>query len=108
MSITSRDSLKQRVAALLEVLPSTLETLKLSHDRGMALLWQTEGSITPQSIIDELGTDAAELFTVSESLKQFIQTLDPDWVPTPRPFEITINPDGTATVGDPVPIATDL
>lgn len=71
-----------------------------AHKRGMATLWSSlpEG-VEPQDVIDELGTDAADVFALSAALAQLIATVDADAVVgVPEGVTVTANPDGTVTL----------
>lgn len=79
---------------------STWNRVLMSHQRGMASLWEDlpEGT-TPQDVLDELGTDAADVFTLSTALATLIGTIDPDAVVgVPEGVTVTVNDDGTVTL----------
>jgi hypothetical protein len=99
---TVTDPAAVRASAMRAHLVRTLDLLRDAHRRGMALMWEVEGSTGPQQVFDQFGGQAAELFVHGSALVQFIQGLDPLFVPSPIPFEFTINEDGTVTVGEPV------
>ena len=63
-------------------------------------LWRAED---PQAVLDEIGTDAGEVFLLSSQLVQFLETLKPgctaETLALMKP--VTINPDGSATIDVP-------
>ena len=74
--------------------------IRRNHQLGMSLLWGNlpEG-VTAQDIVDELGTDAGEIFTLSAQLATLIGGVDPDSVVSvPEGVTYTINQDGTVTL----------
>lgn len=91
-----------RADAMRRHLRQTLDYLRDSHKRGMALVWEVEGATGPQHVFDQFGPQAAELFVHGSALVAFIQSLDPMFTPMSIPFEFVINDDGTVTVGAPV------
>jgi len=78
--------------------PDTLESMKATHSRGMALLWSVEGDVGPAQILAEIGTDAVEVFTRSTELACFIQSQDPEWIPEAPPFPFSANEDGSIEI----------
>jgi hypothetical protein len=62
-------------------------------------VWDNPQGLTPQEVMDSLGTSAAELFQLSSLLVTTVNTAQPDTLDASQPYEFTINPDGTVTVG---------
>jgi len=75
--------------------------MKQEHARIFNLLWNNPKA-TPQEILDQYGTDAAELFSFSLQIQTMAKAIDPGYVPLVSPYEYTINRDGTITVGDKI------
>jgi len=78
----------------------TWNQILMAHQRGMATIWNDlpEGT-TPQDVLDELGTDAADVFTLSAALATLIGSIDPDAVVhVPEGVTVTANDDGTVTL----------
>lgn len=63
-------------------------------------LWRAQD---PQGVLDELGTNAGEVFLLSSQLVGFLETLKPgctaETLAIMKP--VTINPDGSATIDVP-------
>jgi len=78
----------------------TWNRILMTHQRGMAAIWNElpEGT-TPQDVLDELGTDAADVFTLSAALATLIGSIDADAVVhVPEGVTVTANADGTVTL----------
>ena len=71
------------------------------HTRLFQQLWKSP-KVTPQEILDEYGTDAAQLFAFSAQLQALALGINPDYEPLVSPYEYIINPDGTVTVGEKI------
>jgi hypothetical protein len=75
--------------------------MKQEHARIFNMLWNNPKA-TPQEILDQYGVDAAALFSFSSEIQTMAKAIDPGYVPLVSPYEYTINPDGTITVGDKI------
>ena len=64
------------------------------------MIWNNGNGVSPQEVLDEMGTDAAELFTFSTSIQGMLYEADNTYISITPPYEYTINEDGTVTVGD--------
>ncbi len=62
-------------------------------------VWDNQQGLTPQEVMDALGTNAADLFQLSALLVTTVNTAKPGTLDGEQPYEFTINPDGTVTVG---------
>jgi len=80
----------------------TLQGLIGSYNDIRQMVWNNRQGLTPQEVFDALGTNGAELFQLSGLLVTTVNTAKPDTLDAAQPYEFTINPDGTVTVGDPV------
>lgn len=80
------------------------QSVKQRHQKLMRIVWQNPRGLTPQQVMDAFGTEAAELFSLSDALLNLIKTAKPDdpYGDTQIPYEFTIHDDGTVTVGDPI------
>ncbi len=56
-------------------------------------------AVTPQEIMDKLGTQAYKLFESALGLQTQMAAVDPDYVQINVPYNYKINQDGTVTVG---------
>lgn len=65
-------------------------------------VWENPQGLTPQQVFDALGTNGGELFSLSTLLVTTVNTVIPGTLTDTHPYEFTINPDGTVTVGNPV------
>lgn len=79
-----------------------LDQLIINVRVSFSLIWNSNG-ITPQEILDAFGKDAASLFIASAKAQKLIKELYPDYQFLIAPEKITLNPDGTVTVGEPKP-----
>ena len=52
-----------------------------------------------KQVLTGLGTDAGSLFQLSVGLATYINSITPNTLPVTAPYAITINSDGTVTVG---------
>jgi hypothetical protein len=64
-------------------------------------LWDNQHN-TPQEMFDRRGARAERLVKTLERMETIIKGLDTDYEKVGHPFEITVNGDGTITVGDAV------
>lgn len=65
-------------------------------------VWNNPQELTPQEVFDALGTNSGELFALSTLLVNTVNAAKPGTLVDEHPYNYTINPDGTVTVGDPV------
>jgi len=77
------------------------ETVKNKHDQLWNVVWDNPAGLTPQEVIDAFGTDAKELFTYSQSLQTLLSEANENYVVKVTPNLVTINTDGSVTVGEP-------
>src|SRR5436190_24322933 len=68
--------------------------------QGMGLIWANPDGLTPAEALAGLGTDAAEIVNGAEALKVFLNAAKPNTITAPTPSTLTINEDGTVTVGE--------
>lgn len=59
-------------------------------------------AVNPQVVLDEWGTDAASLFEASQATVQYLQFINPDYIPPTTDNTYTHNPDGTITWNVPI------
>lgn len=88
----------QRAAEHLLAGPQALFNLMFQQWRAkLDLLWKNP---SPQAVLDEVGTNAAELFALSAQMAAFLETLKNGSTAAAlaqiKPF--TVNPDGTVTI----------
>ena len=72
-----------------------------THNQIMQIVFQNQQGLTPQQVLDAVGTSGAELLTLAGSLVTLVNTAVPSTLPTTFPYTLTVNPDGTVTVGNP-------
>lgn len=72
-------------------------TLKAQWDNAYQLLWHNPWGLTPQEVLDALGTDAVQLFALSDATKTLLNAWGANITATfpPEYSDVTINPDGT-------------
>lgn len=84
---------------LLSVIKFTFAQMKRAYTDGMAIVWDNADGLTPADVFAALGTDGAEACRLSSVLATAINAAVPDTVPASAPQPLTINQDGTVTVG---------
>lgn len=92
--------LNKRVRRAQDIIPDSLEAMKLVYSQGMSLVWEQEGDIGPVEVFEMLGTEGASLFAEGVQLLTFILSKDPTWEYPAPTHEFTINEDGTVTIGE--------
>ena len=85
--------IKQEATNLFTGMAGTYQTLK-------QIVWENPAGLTPQEVFDALGSDSAQLFQLSALLVQTVNAAQPGTLDPAQPYNFTINPDGTVTVGD--------
>lgn len=76
-----------------------------AHQQIYQTVWSNPNA-TPQEILDEIGTDAADLFIAGSKLVDIVLTQNPaalteeQYLPKQAP---TLNPDGTVTLAPAAP-----
>ena len=94
---------KQQQAALRIQNEATIlfQRMGQTHSQIMQIVFQNQQGLTPQQVLDAVGTNAAELLTLAGSLVTLVNTAVPSTLPTTFPYALTANGDGTVTVGSP-------
>ncbi len=96
MSLINKTQAEKQADQILSLIRVMHGELKEFHEQGMHQLW--EGEADPQDVLDALGTNGEEVFWLSRELVQFINTIEPDYVPKVPPVEFTIEEDGKVTI----------
>ena len=78
---------------------SMFAQIKNNHLLLWDLIWNNDQGLSPQEVLDKMGTDAAELFELSDSIQQLASSACMDYVAKVTPNEYTLNEDGTVTLG---------
>ena len=65
-------------------------------------VWNSPRGFTPQEIFDEFNTEAKDLLIFSAQVQNLLKAVDPSYEVPPRPNEITINQNGTVSVGNSI------
>lgn len=66
------------------------------------LIWHNPKA-SPQEMINAFGNEAVQLFILSRTNEEQIKAINPDWEYLVPPYEVTLNEDGTVTIGDLIP-----
>jgi hypothetical protein len=80
-----------------------LTRIKSQHQEIMQAVWNNPAGLTPQQVMDAFGSEAAELFQLSDQLLTMLGNVKPDdpyLEEAAAPYNYTINDDGTVTIGD--------
>jgi len=96
---TTADLARERVAQIDAYAKSSIQTQKDNYRYAYDLLWSFEN---PQEIFNLLGSQGYLVFENAQKAIVAIMALDPSYLPPPAPFEFTINPDGTVTIGNKI------
>jgi thioredoxin-related protein len=72
------------------------------YEAIFGMVWNGVEGMTHQELFDKFGVEAADLMVFSAQIQQMLVAANPSYVPPQRPNEITINEDGTVTVGDAI------
>jgi len=110
--VTKAERVKRLTDDIVETPRDTAEQLFQQWDHAVRMLWSKQGDITPEDKLATIGTDAAELITMSRALTVFLTTIctgkrddlvakiDARLATIPA---FTVQADGTVTI-DPVTI----
>ena len=96
---TRQELLTQEVNKIKQYLKVSQERHEADQKTAFDRVWNNP-SFTPQEIIAEFGTDAAELFIKSVTNETCIKQINPSWQMMSAPYEVTLNADGSATLGE--------
>lgn len=69
------------------------------HTRIFNMVWKNK-DFTAKQIVDEFGTDAVAMFTVSGTIQGLLASIDPSYEALVPPKTYTPNQDGTVTVAE--------
>lgn len=97
------DPATQTVRLIQDTLSGSLNQMRAAFDNGQMLVWANPYGLTPQQVLDALGTDAAVVFAASMAAEACInrpEVPEAKWVHGLMPAEVapTINQDGTVTL----------
>ena len=74
------------------------QILEKMHTELFKFLWENP-DVTIEQFMVKYGPDAAALFQVSAKIQEVLATVNPEYTPLTPLKPITINEDGTVTVG---------
>lgn len=90
---------QNRAAQAIQSQASNLFTnMGRTYEQISNIVFNNPQGLTPQEVLDGLGTNAAELLSLSDLLVQTVNTAAPDTITPGYPATLTANPDGTVTV----------
>lgn len=79
----------------------SIQQMAVNFKKGFDMVWNRTDGVTPQQVLDGLGTSATELFIRSAATRDHIIAMRPELLPeeyrTP-PLPVVFNNDGTVTV----------
>jgi len=97
------DAREETVACIRSTIAGAASMLRAQFDNACQLVWHNAYGLTPQQVLDALGTDAAELFAISNTIIPILnQAADAEHQITsvvPDGTTYTLNADGTITLG---------
>jgi hypothetical protein len=70
-----------------------------SFNRVFSMVWNNPSGLTPQQVMEGLGTSAGQLFSIMAAMQTAINTIQPGTLAQTAPNQVTINSDGTVTIG---------
>lgn len=80
---------------------SAFSALVRTYNATLASFWENPDGLTPQEAFDAMGKDAGDVVGKAVQLQQLLNAMVPGSVSaSPPPKPLTINADGTVTVGD--------
>lgn len=91
----------QTVAASKGRIENTFRAFLQAYRTEFDMFWRNP-NCTPQVMATAWGTDGAKLFTNSAITKAYLLQISPNCLPNDylnTPLPVTLNPDGTVTVG---------
>lgn len=96
---TRQELLRQRVSQIKQYIKVSQERHEADQKTAFDRIWN-DVEFTPQEIIAEFGTDAAELFIKSVTNETCIKQINPSWEMMSAPYAVNLNADGSVTVGE--------
>ena len=99
---TRRKRIDESAAAVKQVGSQGVINWIQSLNQGMELVWNNPRGLSPQEVVDGLGTDAVGIFTRHAQAAQFLVSSLPASAKLlkqrPDEFEVTPNEDGTVSI----------
>lgn len=93
---------EKQSAAAVEIKGVCSQMLNLntnSFTRIFNIVWNNRNGLTPQQVCDALATDAGSLFALAGGLQAVINTAQAGSLTLTPPKAVTVNSDGTVTIG---------
>lgn len=97
--------LKNQVVAILNI--QTVSTMN-AYKELFKLVYFNKQALTPQLVMDGLGTDAAQLLSIMSDMQSAVNAIIPGTLVTVPPVVLTPNPDGTVTAAAVVKTAESI
>ena len=97
--VTREEQLASVNEEVLSLCQNMFEKINRNHTAIWKLVWDNRQGFTPQEVVDSFGTDAGELFLLSDSIQTLAGSACSDYVTVQTPNEYEINPDGTIIIG---------
>jgi len=98
---TTEEKLEATEQKVKHLCKNMFEHINNNHSLIWDLVWNNKLGFTPQEVIDTFGTDAKDLFELSDGIQTLAASACSDYVVKTTPNEYTVNPDGTVTIGEP-------
>jgi hypothetical protein len=104
--VLSKETLKKKAHTQLKSQMSASFVGLLTSFKGLFEKVWNHPDLTPQEVMDSFGTEAKDLFILSQATCDYLNAIVPGTITdansTP-PYEYTINDDGTVTIGAKLP-----
>jgi len=87
---------------LTQMTKQSFQQMAQAYNQGAKILWTNPNGATPAQITAELGTSAAEVFTLHYLLGQLLVGIKPDSIAEGMALigSVTLNVDGTVTINE--------
>lgn len=92
-----QDKLRDTLSAHLT---NQFRSIQGTFESARSLIWENNDGLTPQQAFDAFGNEAGKLIQASLACSTLINTLFPNTVDVNPPHPVTVNQDGTVTVGE--------
>jgi len=99
---TKEEKVERAVKRIKVKSTETLYGLIGTYQELTKVVWANPQGLTPQEVLDGLGSDATSLFQLAKVLVTTVNTVQPNTLSANHPNSLTFNEDGTVTVGEPV------
>jgi hypothetical protein len=87
------------IRTLSKMLTDNYSQMLSLHKTGFAMVWNNKDGLTPQQCFDAMGSEAVMFLSLGQVMAELLNTAVPGSVIETPPQPLTVNEDGTVTVG---------